>query len=116
MWYRVFGTSEVNPEPAALLEHLHQLGLDTTAQFGGDAQGWFRARFTLNDPPATVLLERYLATEEGIRHELNTWAAWLETLEEDPNQGQLLRHVAGATQLFTLEQNPDLDRPGGEPP
>ena len=42
-WYRVFGTNDTEPDPAALLEHLQQLGFEVTGKFRGDDQGWFSA-------------------------------------------------------------------------
>jgi hypothetical protein len=104
LWYRVFGLSEAAVEPAALLEYLHGLGLDAAGHFRGDEQGWFHAQLT---PPgeAPVELERYHAGEEGIRDELNTWAAWLETHEDNPHHGPLMRHMIGTRQVFTLQQH-----------
>src|SRR5688500_2724639 len=107
-WFRVFGANDAAVEPAALLEHLHGQGLKVAGRFRGDEQGWFRAEFAFADDAPPVLLERYLAKEEGIRAELNTWAAWLETAEESPHYVALMQHVIGTTQLFTLHQ-PDED-------
>ena len=42
-WYRVFGTSDSHPEPAAILGALRALGVEVTGQFRGDEQGWFHA-------------------------------------------------------------------------
>src|SRR5438552_3803584 len=74
-WFRVFGRSAATVEPAALLEHLHGQGFPVAGHFRGDDRGWFRAElvFAADAPP--VVVERYLADEEGIRLELNSWAA-----------------------------------------
>ena len=101
MWLRVFGTNDQQPDPAALLAQLYRQGHPTSGQFSGDDQGWFRAKLTCDGVPA--ILERYLVREEGLRAELNSWAAWLETAEENPNHGPLMQHVIGTTQLCTLE-------------
>jgi hypothetical protein len=58
--------------------------------------------FAANATP--VHLERYLATEEGIRADLNSWAAWLETADYSPNHGPLMQHVISTRQLFTLRR------------
>jgi hypothetical protein len=101
-WYRVFGTSEEQPEPADLLEHLTSAGLAVTGHFRGDDLGWFRAALAYAEDAAPLKLERFLASEEGIRAQLNTWAAWLETREDNPNHGRLMAHVIQTRQLFTL--------------
>jgi hypothetical protein len=109
MWLRVFGTNDQQPEPAAMLEYLHRLGIEATGKFRGDDQGWFNAELTGDE--VSIVLERYLVKEEDIRSALNSWAAWLETVEDNPNHGQLMQHVIGTTQLFTLELPTDLAPP-----
>ena len=42
-------------------------------------------------------------SEEGIRAELNTWAAWLETAGHNPNHSWLMGHMIQTRQIFTLE-------------
>jgi hypothetical protein len=101
-WYRVFGRNEVQPEPAALVEHLHAEGLAVRPAFRGDDLGWFSAVLTLADGSGGVELERFLTREEGIRGELNAWAAWLETVADDPNSTALMERVIQTKQLFTV--------------
>jgi hypothetical protein len=103
-WYRVFGSNDVQPQPAALLELLRSLGREAKGNFHGDDQGWFEAEivFAAGGPP--LQLDRFLAKEEGLRSELNTWAAWLETVEDNPHHAALMQQVIGTTQLFTLCQ------------
>jgi hypothetical protein len=107
LWYRVFGTCEAPVEPAGLLEHLHGLGLEAAGRFRGDDLGWFHAELALPDDGGRVEVQRYLADEEGIRDELNTWAAWLETREDNPHHARLLRHMIGTRQVFTLQPEED---------
>jgi hypothetical protein len=107
LWCRVFGANDAQPDPAALLEHLRSQGLEITGQFRGDEQGWFAAAFIFADGGTPVHLERYLASEEGIRHDLNSWAAWLETADYSPNYGVLMQRVIATTQLFTLRRPVD---------
>src|SRR5262249_50891904 len=71
-WFRIFGTNDVQPEPAALLEYLHGLGMEVEGHFHGDEKGWFQADLIVPDGRAVLKLERFLAKEEGIRAELNT--------------------------------------------
>jgi hypothetical protein len=111
MWYRVFG-NESPIQPAALLQHLEQSGLEVTANFRADDQGWFRADFLLAGEEEPIKLERYLAAEEGIRPELNSWAAWLESVPHNPHQARLMQHMIGSQQVFTLFRPPaEQDEP-----
>jgi hypothetical protein len=103
MWFRVFGTSEVAPEPAAILERLHGLGLKAEGHFHGDEQGWFEVDFVLPDLPEPLRLERFLSSEEDIRDQLNAWAAWLETAADNPHYGRLMQQVISTQQVFTLQ-------------
>src|SRR6266540_5777722 len=99
-WYRVFGKSDTCPEPAALLEHLHGPGLEVRGHFRGDAQGWFRADLLPPEGDGGVEVECYLATEEGVRQELSTWAAWLETTPAGAVQDRLMLHVISSRRVF----------------
>ncbi len=109
LWYRVFGGNDVHPEPAALLEHLHGLGLEVRGHFRGDEQGWFRADLTLAEGDGVVEVECYHATEEGVRAELSTWAAWLETTPEGLLQDRLMLHVIGTRRVYTLHPAEDAE-------
>jgi hypothetical protein len=106
-WFRIFGTTDAQPEPAALLEHLQSLGIETTGQFRGDHQGWFQADLNCGADVAPLHVERFLAQEEGIRDILNTWAGWIETAEESPSRGRLMQHVIATSQLFVMERPAD---------
>ncbi|HEV3204518.1 MAG TPA: hypothetical protein VGY77_09050 [Gemmataceae bacterium] len=105
MWFRVFGTSVGQPEPGAILEHLHNLGFPVEANFRGDEQGWFEADLAFSQD--NLRLQCFRIHEEGLRNELNTWAAWLETAENSPHASRLMQHVIGTNQLFTLEVSDD---------
>jgi hypothetical protein len=100
-WYRVFGTSDTEPAPAALLEHLQSVAPGAGAHFRGDDQGWFEAELSCGGP-APLRLERFLASEEDIRAELNNWAAWIESTGDGPGQVRLMQHMISTRQLFTL--------------
>jgi hypothetical protein len=102
-WYRVFGASDAPPDADALLQHLQELGLGLTGRFEGDEQGWFRAKLFSPEMHEPIELERYLATEEGIRDELNAWAAWVEAAGDSPTHVRLMQHAVSTAQLLTLE-------------
>jgi hypothetical protein len=104
VWYRVFGLTDDPVDPSALLEHLHNQGWAVAGHFRGDDRGWFRASLEMAEDDGRIEVERYLADEDGIRGELNTWAAWLEALEGQPQRDRLMEHLIGTRQLFTLRQ------------
>jgi len=113
LWFRVFGAAGAAPEPGVILEQAQSANKDIWASFRSDDEGWYQAELILspeNAPALSVLLERYLAREEGIRPQLNTWAAWLETMAENPNHAWLMEAVVQTQQLFTL-QCPSEDEP-----
>jgi hypothetical protein len=103
LWYRVFGGSAAPVEPGAVLAFLNGLDARVTGRFAGDDAGWFRAELAFADT-APLYLERFLASEEGIRGELNAWAAFLETCDYSPNHLPLMEQVVGTAQLFTLRR------------
>lgn len=103
--YRVFGLNDLEPEPARLETFLRRLSPDAECHFQADDQGWFRAQFLVDD--AVAVVERYLVTEEGIREELNTWAAWVETAASGPEQAELMERLIRTRQLLLLTDLPE---------
>ena len=55
----------------------------------------------MENTPQRYELQRYLASEDGIRDELNSWAAGIELIES-PHQTALMQHMISTRQLFTL--------------
>jgi hypothetical protein len=108
LWYRVFGRSDALPAPTAIQHHLASLGLTVAARFAGDEEGWFRAELAFGDG-SPLCLERFLADEEGIRAELNSWAAFLETCDYSPHSAALMERAIQTRQLFTLRK--PIDQP-----
>jgi hypothetical protein len=106
LWYRVFAASDAGVPADAILAHLHGLGAAVAGDFRGDEGGWFAAelRFAETTP---LHLERFLAGEEGIRGELNSWAAYLETCDYSPNHRALMERMIQTRQLFTLRRPVD---------
>ncbi|HVS37225.1 MAG TPA: hypothetical protein VMS17_16805 [Gemmataceae bacterium] len=103
MWHRIFAAADAEPAPAAILERLNTL-VAAAGHFHGDDAGWFRAEFVVAG--STLVLERFLAAEQGIRAELNSWAAHLEA-GDDPERVRLMERVIQSRQLFTLERPDD---------
>jgi hypothetical protein len=103
LWYRVFGSNDTPPAPAAILEHLAGLCAAVRGDFTGDDAGWYSAALAFG-AGTPLHLERFLAAEEGIRAELNNWAAWLETCEYSPHHVPLMERVTQTRQLFTLRR------------
>jgi hypothetical protein len=110
-WYRVFGASAVEPAPAALLEMLQGIQAGATGRFSGDSEGWFKAELAFPPESGTIVVGRFLSSEDGIREELNSWAAWIETNEGNPYRDRLMRHMIGTAQVFTLLPSTDDDVP-----
>ncbi len=106
IWYRVFARGDAPPSPAAIEAHLASLGVAVRATFAGDEDGWFQAELVFGEGEP-VRLERFLASEEGIRGELNSWAAFLETCEDSPHRVALMERTIQSRQLFTLRQPAD---------
>jgi hypothetical protein len=106
MWYRVFGSSDVEPAPAALTAHLHDAGLAVEPHFKGDDLGWTSGELRLPSG-APVLLARYLTKEDDLRDDLNAYAAELETMDYSPNSGPLMQLVIQTKQMITLRKPVD---------
>lgn len=103
-WYRVFGASAKQPPPETVLEYLRGLGVTGSALFRGDDTGWTALEFAVADGKVSVTLTCFLSSEDGIRKELNAWAAWLETREDSPHHAALMERIVQAKQLYTLRQ------------
>jgi hypothetical protein len=108
LFSRVFAASDAVPGPAGIEACLAGPGVAVGARFDEDDSGWYRAELTLGGG-APLVLERWLADEEGIRAELASWAAYLETLDYSPNAGPLMERAIQARQLFTLRR--PIDHP-----
>jgi hypothetical protein len=106
MWYRIFGSSEVEPAPAALAEHLHAAGLAVEPHFRGDDLGWTEGELRL-PVGSPVLCARYLTKEDDLRDDLNAYAAELETMDYSPNSAPLMERVIQTKQLITLRKPVD---------
>jgi hypothetical protein len=106
-WYRVFAGREEAPGADAVENWFRSHDPSAQAVFDGDDLGWYRAQSA--GAAGEIRIERYLTREEGIRNELNTWAAWLESLGERPNTVDLMRHIIETRQLFTVRSETGSD-------
>jgi hypothetical protein len=111
MWYRIFGSNDTEPSPAAVLEHLNGLGVAVSGKFHGEGGDWFGAELLVAGK-VPLGVERFLASEEGIRAELNSWAAWLETCAPEAEQARLMERMIQARQLFTLQRPDEAEEAG----
>ncbi|MGH7173316.1 MAG: hypothetical protein ACRELF_06550 [Gemmataceae bacterium] len=107
-WYRIFASSGDMPAPDALREFLTGRYASVSSEFAEDASGWYQADLLVDG--VALQLERYLADEAGIRAELNSWAAWLETRDNAPEHVCLMERTIQTNQLFTLQSNEESAR------
>jgi hypothetical protein len=109
MWYRVFGKEESEPSPASLAAGLHAAGLAVEPHFKGDDLGWTSGELRLQGGGSPILVERYLASEDDLRDDLNAYAAELETFDYNPNHRLLMERAIQTKQLIVLRS--PLDTP-----
>ena len=103
MWYRVFCRADAEVPPGGLLAALAERGFRVEGRFRGDDLGWTAVEFGLG-AGAPVYVERFLADADDLRDELNTWAAYLETLDYSPNSAGLMERVIQTRQLVTVRK------------
>jgi hypothetical protein len=103
MWYRVFCRSEFELAPDDLIARLREAGMSVAAKFRGDVRGWTAADLGLGTG-TPVFVERYLTDADDLRNDLNTWAAYLETLDYAPNHTELMERVIQSKQLVTIRK------------
>jgi hypothetical protein len=101
VWYRIFGSLDLVPAPVDVAACLAGQGMAAGIAWAADGEAWYRAEIATGEGEP-LLLERWLAEEEGIRGELSTWAAYLETCEHSPHHVALMERAIQTRQLFTL--------------
>lgn len=110
MWARVFAGVSEAPTPDALVERLRAAGYAAEARADADALGWFHLE--LSTSVGNITLDRYGA-DEGIRNELNSWAAWIE-IHGGEHAGRLMQQLISSQEIITLrvlqEQDDELRR------
>jgi hypothetical protein len=106
-YWRVFARDATLPTTEQILS-LRGQGFSVQAAFAGDDTGWYRCELEL-EGGGLVVVERYLAEEEGVRAELNSWAAVLETCEDSPQHVPLMERTIQSRQLFVVRRPEDGD-------
>lgn len=99
-WYRIFAARSDMPTPEPIRTFLRDRYASVSDEFAADDSGWYQADLLVDG--VALQLERYLADEPGIRAELNSWAAWLETRGDSPTHVALMERLIQTAQLFTL--------------
>jgi hypothetical protein len=107
LWVRVFAALDTVPDPDGVDRYLAAQGQVVRCAFAADSSGWYRAELHAG-ASAPVVIERFLADEEGIRAELNAWAGHLEALGDSPLHHTLMERIIQARQLFTIEQPDEI--------
>jgi hypothetical protein len=102
-WYRIFGARDTVPAPADLDACLAAAGVPWRVSVAGDADGWYRIDIAVG-ADSSLVLERWLADEEGIRAELNSWAGFLETCDHSAHHQELMERTIQVRQLFTMRR------------
>src|SRR5262245_21857727 len=101
--YRVFGCNDLVPPAAILLERwCADSGRRLSSKFQPSGEGWFHG--LIGDHTSVLVLNRWLAEEEGIRTELNNWAAAVESWDGNANVWPLMERIIQTKQLFLLTQ------------
>lgn len=100
-WYRVFCASDTIPAPADLEAVAVGAGLSVSLEAAQEAEQWFWLRLQMGDEALEI--SRFLSDEEGIRVELNSWAAFLESCSEGPEHAALMERTIQSRQLFYFE-------------
>jgi hypothetical protein len=88
-WYRVFGSRAEAPDLSRLR---------AVYRLAADEHGWYQVHIPLLW--GEIELNRWQPKDDGIRAELNTWAAWVEA-NAQPELPDLMRHIVTTQQLFT---------------
>jgi hypothetical protein len=112
-WLRVFGQIDVHPDPAELSEAVQHIACGWDVRFEFSERGWQRAEIQWPGGTTTLVVERFWRDEEGIREELQAWAAWLETCEDNPHHERLMQHLTSTQQVFTLWSEWEQQDAGG---
>lgn len=101
-WYRVFARNAESIPPAAVLADLVWGQAPLAGHFQADAQGWYRCELPLGPGKAPIAVECFRATEEGVRPEILSWAAFVETLDS-PFSQEFMAILNSTAQVFTMQ-------------
>jgi hypothetical protein len=101
---RVFGRSEQVPNATLVMDAVAALARSAHVMGELDSAEWYQLAIHLSEQETPIFLERFHRTDEGIRGELQAWAAWLETCDYSPNHEPLMTHMIETQQVFTVRK------------
>jgi hypothetical protein len=108
VWCRIFCRNADEAPPSVILNHLSTHGIEATGHFKGDDLGWTQANISFG-PGSPIMLQRYLEPTDNLRDDLNSWAAYIETLTYSPNYTILMERVIQTKQMLTIRK--PIDHP-----
>jgi hypothetical protein len=86
------------------MECLQSLIPEVKGKFRTDEDGWFQ--LILDHPSIGELtIDHFLTSEKGVRAEINTWAAWLESKQ----RFDLMERIIQVKQILSFEVTPEMD-------
>ncbi|MEY4614462.1 MAG: hypothetical protein RL179_2435 [Planctomycetota bacterium] len=109
-WFRIFLSQEEGPEPSAIMECLQGLIPGVRGNFRVDPDGWFQLILT-HPSIGELVVDHFLASEKGVRSEINTWAAWLESKQFL----DLMERIIQVRQVLSFEVTPELEENATDP-
>ncbi len=109
-WFRVFMLQEDGPEPSSFMESLQLILPEVTGKFRADEDGWFQLILS-HSSFGELSIDHFLSSEKGVRAEINTWAAWLESKQ----RLDLMERIIQVKQILSFEVTPELEENGTDP-
>ena len=103
-WFRVFLLQEDGPKPSGIMECLQSLIPEVKGKFRTDEDGWFQLIID-HSSIGELIIDHFLTSEKGVRSEINTWAAWLESKQ----QFDLMERIIQVKQILSFEVTPEMD-------
>jgi hypothetical protein len=103
-WFRVFLLQEDGPKPSEIMECLQGLIPEVNGKFRTDEDGWFQLILS-HSAVGELILDHFLTSEKGVRSEINTWAAWLES----NRQFDLMERIIQVKQILSFEVTPEME-------
>ena len=103
-WFRVFLLQEDGPKPSGIMECLQSLIPEVKGKFRTDEDGWFQLIID-HSSIGELIIDHFLTSEKGVRSEINTWAAWLESKQ----QFDLMERIIQVKQILSFEVTPEME-------
>jgi hypothetical protein len=101
-WYRVFNRSPEPVHPAVVLANLTFTAAPVQGHFQADEHGWYRCELIAGAGIEPIVVECFRVFEEGIRPELQSWAAYVETIDS-PYSQEFMEVLNASAQVFTVQ-------------